>query len=66
VLMMFMVAALGIFGAVVFGVLGLRGTHNELEQIFAIACLAMTAAGIVGVWGERYDRIHHIATSPHA
>jgi hypothetical protein len=42
--------AIGILGALVLGFIGLRaGAHGELERVLAIACLAMAAAGFVGV-----------------
>lgn len=47
--MLFIISAVGLVGAVVLGVVGLaRGDAGELEQILAIACVAMAAAGIVG------------------
>lgn len=42
--------AMGVVGALVLGFIGLRaGAHGELERILAIACLAMAAAGFVGL-----------------
>lgn len=67
-MLMFIATVLGLIGMVFFGYGGLHGSgaHRELDQILAIASFAMTAAGILGIWGPRYDRKHHIATPAHA
>jgi hypothetical protein len=65
-MLMFIVTVMGVVGVVVFGILGLRpGGGHELEQIFAIASVAMAAAGLLGMWGPRYDRIHHLRVPEH-
>lgn len=67
-MLMFIATMLGLCGVVVFGFLGLRhgGPGRELEQIFAIVSFAMLAGGILGIWGPRYDRKHHIEAPDHA
>lgn len=48
--MLFIVCAVGLVGAFVIGLDGLMlGSAGELERIAAIACLALAAAGLVGV-----------------
>ena len=49
-MLLFIVAAAGIAGSVLFGVLGLDAGHaGELERIFALMCFFMAAAAMVGV-----------------
>jgi hypothetical protein len=61
VAMLFVITVLGALGAIVLGLVGLaRGDAGELERILAIACIAMAAAGVVGLW----SRTPGLSTSP--
>ena len=52
-MLLFIVSALGLVGAFVVGLDGLMlGSAGELERIAAIACLALAAAGVVGVLAD--------------
>ena len=77
--MLFMISALGIVGAFVVGLDGLMlGSAGELERVAAIACMALAAAGFVGLMAddglrssaptrqrvERGDVLHVIAVAP--
>ena len=55
--MLFIISALGIVGACVIGLDGLMlGSAGELERIAAIACMALAAAGFVGLMADDGSR----------
>jgi hypothetical protein len=52
------VTVLGIVGGIILGFVGLRsGTTGELVKICAIACFAMAAAGVLGLWVQHSARV---------
>jgi hypothetical protein len=54
--MLFILSAIGIVGAAIFGIAGLTAGGTELERILAIAFVALAAAGFVGRQTKRADR----------
>ncbi len=70
------VAAVGLAGSVLFGVQGWSaGSGGELERIFALGCLFMTAAAILGILLDdgrrerkngitREERVHLLVAAP--
>ena len=55
--MLFVISAVGFLGAIIFGLDGLMlGSAGQLELIVAIACFALAAAGLVGVFADAGDR----------
>ncbi len=57
-MLMILLSAIGIVGAVGFGVLGITSDAGQYERILALAFLAMGAAGIVGYVVQDGEKPH--------